>query len=102
LTANGKVDRAALPSPWYEPEVSARQTLETRLAQIMGSLLEVDNFSRDDNFFHAGGNPVLGALVLGRVRQTFGVSLTAHQLFEAPTVSGFAAEIERARLYSSK
>lgn len=100
LTPHGKVDRGALPSPWYEPEVSARQALEARLADIMGSLLDVENFSRDENFFHAGGNPVLASLVLGRVRQAFGVTLTQHQLFEAPTVSGFAAEIERARLYS--
>jgi acyl carrier protein len=39
--------------------------------------------------------------VIDRVRQAFGVTLTPHQLFEVPTVSGLAAEIERAALLSN-
>jgi amino acid adenylation domain-containing protein len=96
LTPNGKVDRAALAAPGSEAVAVADRTVTERLAQIMASLLEAGDASTDDNFFHAGGNPILGALVLDRVRQVFGVTLTPQQLFETPTVSGLAAEIERA------
>jgi amino acid adenylation domain-containing protein len=100
LTPNGKMDRAALPAPQPEREPFAHGTVEARLAHIMASLREVDGSANDQNVFHAGGNPLLGALLLDRVRQAFGVTLTPHQLFEALTVSGLAAEIERAALLS--
>jgi amino acid adenylation domain-containing protein len=98
LTTNGKVDRAALPVP-SEPEVFGGGAVEARLANIMASLFE--DASGDHNLFHAGGNPLLGALVIDRVRQAFGVTLTPNQLFDVPTISGLAAEIERAALVSS-
>jgi amino acid adenylation domain-containing protein len=100
LTPNGKVDRAALPAPQPESEPFAPGTVEARLAHIMASLREVAGAANDDNVFHAGGNPLFGALVLDRVRQVFGVTLSPNQFFEAPTVSGLAAEIERAALLS--
>ena len=78
------MDRAALPAPECEPEPSARGAVEARLAQIMASLLEVDDISNDDNFFQAGGHPLLAALVLDRVCQVYSVTLTPNQLFEAP------------------
>jgi len=101
LTTHGKVDRAALPAPPREREWLAAAAVEARLAQIMASLLQIEGVSNDHNVFHAGGNPILGALVIDRVRQAFGVTLTPHQLFEVPTVSGLAAEIERAALLSN-
>jgi amino acid adenylation domain-containing protein len=100
LTPNGKVDRAALPAQHCGGEPSGARGVQARLAHIMASLLEVDEASTDDNFFHDGANPMLGALVIDRVHQAFGVTLTPHQLFAAPTVSGLAAEIERATLLS--
>lgn len=96
LTLNGKVDRDALPAPHCEPEPSAREEMEARLSQIISALLEVDGISNDDDFLQAGGHPLMAALVLDRVRQVFGAALTAEQLLEAPTVSGLAAQIERA------
>jgi len=100
LTPHGKVDRAALPAPRRELARFARETVEADLAQIMASLLGVDAVPPDQDFFHAGTNPILGALVIDRVRQAFGVTLTPNQLFEMPTVSALAAEIERAALVS--
>ncbi len=97
LTRDGKVDRVALPAPQPESEPDGRGTsLEARLAQLMASLLEVDEISPEADFFQAGGHPLMAAVVLDRVRQVFGVTLTPGQFFEAPTVSGIAAEIERA------
>ncbi len=101
LTPNGKVDRAALAAARRELEPFARGTVEARLAHIMASVREAEGAAHDVNvFFQAGGNPLMGALVLDRVRHTFGVTLTPDQLYEAPTVSGLAAQIERAARYS--
>jgi acyl-coenzyme A synthetase/AMP-(fatty) acid ligase len=101
LTLNGSVDRDALPAPHRETEPSAREEMQARLAQIVAALLEVDDISHDDNFFEAGAHPLLAALLLDRVRQVFGVTLTAEQIFDAPTVGGLAAEIERAAMLSN-
>jgi amino acid adenylation domain-containing protein len=88
LGAGGEVDRAALPTPHSDSGPIAAATIEARLEQIMASVGRLE--------FHAGGNPILAALVLDRVRQTFGVTLTPHQFFAAPSVSSLAAVIERA------
>ena len=101
LTPSGKVDRAALPAPCDEPEPAGQKTVEARLAQILASVQEAAGAIHDDNFLHAGDNPILAALVLDRIREVFGVTLAPNQLFEAPTVSGLAAEIERAALLSN-
>ena len=100
LTPNGKVDRAALPAPQSELASSAPGAVKARLSQIMASVLG-GGAANDANYFHAGGNPLLGALLIDRVRQDFGVTLTPNQLFEAPTVSSLAAEIQRAALSSN-
>ncbi len=101
LTPNGKVDRAALPAPPSELGTTGGGAVEARLAGIMASVLHAEGASDDHNFLYAGGNPLLGALVIDRVRQAFGVTLTPNQLFEVPTISGLAAEIERAALVSN-
>jgi len=95
-TPDGKVDRSALPAPESASETAARPAVAVRLASLMASLLAVDAIALDENFFHRGGHPLLGALLLDRVNQAFGVTLRPEQLFNAPTAGGLAAEIERA------
>jgi len=101
LTPKGKVDRAALPAPQSAAETSAPVGIKARLAQIVASLGGPQGISDDDDFLRAGTNPILGALVIDRVRKLFGVTLTPSQLFASPTVSGLAAEIERASEFSA-
>ena len=82
LTRDGKVDRVALPAPQPESEPDWRAELvEARLAQLMASLLEVDEISPEADFFQAGGHPLMAAVVLDRVRQVFGVTLTPGSVF---------------------
>lgn len=94
-TAEGHVDRAALPAAPPDCEGATRQSVAVRLAHIIAALLEVDAVAPDDDFFRIGGHPLLGAVLIDRVSQMFGVTLTPRQLFEAPTVAELAAEIER-------
>ena len=69
--------------------------IEQRLAGILAPLLGVKRIGPEDNFFHLGGHSMLGAQVIAKVRDSFGVELSLRTLFDRPTLRGMAAEIER-------
>jgi amino acid adenylation domain-containing protein len=101
LTANGKLDRAALPPP--SPANTLRDTpyrapsnpVEQRLAQLVAEFLGVEDMGIDDNFFYLGGHSLLGTQLVLRTRDIFGVELALRDFFEAPTIAGLAQRIER-------
>ena len=104
LTPHGKVDRAALPPPDaahtlrdepYASDASARTPIEAAVAGILATLLDLPDVGRHDNFFLLGGHSLLGAQLIARVYDQFGVDLPLRRVFEAPTVAALAAEIER-------
>jgi amino acid adenylation domain-containing protein len=101
VTANGKVDRKALPVPdetnTLRDEIIARPSTPTqeRLVKIVSTLLELDEIDIDDNFFMLGGNSLLGTQIIVQIANTFGVELPLRTLFDAPTVQLLSAEIER-------
>jgi acyl carrier protein len=49
----------------------------------------------EENFFLLGGHSLLGAQLLARVNDVFGVAIPLRTLFDIPTISGLSAEIER-------
>ena len=101
LTAHGKIDRAALPAPeaanMLQEEGSAADgtPIERRVAEILGELLNLEEIDIDDNFFLLGGHSLLGAQLMARLRDAFGVAIGLRSLFEAPTVAALSAEITR-------
>jgi len=101
LTANGKVDKSALPSPHggnrlSEAEfIAPRSIVEERLAGVIGSLLQVERVGLNDNFFLLGGHSLLGTQLLTRVSQSFGVELNLLSLFDHPTLAEMSLEIEK-------
>ena len=101
LTANGKVDRTALPEPDIENTlrdvefVTPQSPIEKRLGDIIRHLLQLDSVSVNDNFFLLGGHSLLGTQLIVKIRSTFGVDLSLRSLFEAPTVAELSSEIER-------
>jgi amino acid adenylation domain-containing protein len=101
LASNGKVDRAALPIPdmtntLRDEAITAPVTpLEEQLVEIVAPLLGLEQIGVDENFFLLGGNSLMGAQVVMRVAETFGVDLPLGTLFDAPTVRELAAEIEQ-------
>ncbi len=101
LTQNGKVDRQGLmeldPGHTLEDEVTAfpLTATEQRVAEMLGELLHLEEIDLEDNFFMLGGHSLLGAQLIARLRQAFGVELTLRSLFEAPTVAALSAEVDR-------
>ncbi len=100
LSANGKLDRRALPAPDAatlapsNPYVAARTPVEEKLAAIWAQVLHAERIGIHDNFFEAGGHSLLATQVMSRIRETFQVELPLRTLFETPTVAGLAGHLE--------
>ncbi len=88
LSANGKVDRKALPAPGARARHSVAPATENEAAllAIWHELLSSNNVGVEDNFFEAGGDSLTIMQLLSRIRQEFSVHLTLAQLFGATTV----------------
>ncbi|HZI16342.1 MAG TPA: amino acid adenylation domain-containing protein, partial [Myxococcus sp.] len=98
LTANGKVDRKALPPPSLEREggdgfIAPRTEVERALAEIWREVLGLARVGARDNFFELGGHSLLATQVASRIRQRFGVDFPLRVLFEAPTLEQVAARL---------
>jgi amino acid adenylation domain-containing protein len=98
LNANGKFDRAALPAP-TEPAAGPgeaagpRNVVEERIAEIWTELLGAAP-AMDGDFFHHGGNSILGIRLISRLQAEFDVDLPLRAIFEGPTVALLAAAVE--------
>jgi pyochelin synthetase len=101
LSANGKVDPAALPSPWDEAAgreaVAPRDELEDRLLRIWRAVLARADFGVADNFFELGADSLHAVRILGQLRDELGIELAGDDglelLFEYPTVTELATTL---------
>jgi amino acid adenylation domain-containing protein len=99
LTANGKVDRKALPAPDVERDreqtfVAPRNAREQMLAEIWTSVLGVEPIGAHDNFFELGGHSLHAIQVVSRLRDALQIELPFRSFFETPTLSGLAVTID--------
>jgi amino acid adenylation domain-containing protein len=105
VTANGKLDEAALPAPTAEnvlrqrvapPEDSSQSNaFQDQIAAMVASLLGQPSIRGEENFFMIGGHSMMGVQLVARIRDTFGVKLTLRQLFKAPTIAALSSEVAR-------
>ncbi|MGW4739725.1 amino acid adenylation domain-containing protein [Nocardia xishanensis] len=91
LTANGKLDRQALPEPVFEAAVSRapQGEVESRIAELFAQVLGVRRVGAEDSFFAAGGDSILSIQLVSRARAA-GISFTPQDVFEHRTVAGLA------------
>ncbi|HEX6969477.1 MAG TPA: phosphopantetheine-binding protein [Micromonosporaceae bacterium] len=106
-TPNRKVDVNALPAPRL-PATATQSTepprdgLERALAAVWCELLRRDEIGVHDDFFRLGGNSLLVMRVVAQVRKTYGVKVSARDVFEHPTIAALAERIREAEDQSER
>jgi ubiquinone/menaquinone biosynthesis C-methylase UbiE/acyl carrier protein len=100
VTANGKVDRLALPAPqpikleWAGGYVAPQTSIEEVLVKIWVEVLGIKRVGIRDNFFELGGHSLLATQLVSRVRDAFAVELPLRRVFEAPTIAELSKIVE--------
>jgi amino acid adenylation domain-containing protein/non-ribosomal peptide synthase protein (TIGR01720 family) len=94
LTANGKLDRSALPDPEFSAETYRAPSTagEHVLAAVFADVLGLDRVGTDDDFFAVGGDSIRSIQVVARARVR-GVELSARDVFECRTVALLAERV---------
>ena len=100
LTEHGKIDRDALPAPADAAEnghAGSRPETDVEVAttSVVAELLDIEEVGMDQNFFLLGGHSMLGAQLIVRLNEMFGVEISLKWLFDHPTPAEIAAEVER-------
>lgn len=85
MTPTGKIDRRALPPPFEDRGVAARDTMpegpaEVQLASLWSEMLGASSVRATDNFFDLGGHSLLAIRAVTRIRQLTGVELTPNDI----------------------
>jgi len=97
-TANGKLDRRALPAPTGDApaadHVPPATPTEKLLAPLWAAVLGIRHPGRHDSFFEFGGHSLQATQLIVRVRSTTGVAVPLRRFFETPTLAALAAIVD--------
>jgi L-arginine---[L-arginyl-carrier protein] ligase len=94
LSANGKLDRKALPDPAAVNQAKGRQPapgLESEIAALFRRLLDVSDLSIDDDFFALGGHSLLAMRLAAELRKQYNKAIAVSQIMVAPSIAKLAA-----------
>jgi acyl carrier protein len=98
LTANGKIDRKALPLPdisqLQATYVAPRTETEQLLCEIWQDLLGIERVGITDNFFALGGHSLLAMRLVAKVDERFGIEVVLRDIFAQPVLKQQAVVIE--------
>ncbi|WP_459209685.1 amino acid adenylation domain-containing protein [Aquimarina rhabdastrellae] len=94
ITANGKVDRRALPEPTIEAlseenYVAPSTEIEEKLVAVYEGLLGIEKVSVTANFFELGGDSIKAIQVVSRAKAA-GVLITVKDIFTYQTIRELA------------
>lgn len=100
LLPSGKVDRALLPAPERgvrgqgQDHVAPRTSVEKAIAAVWLEILPLNRVGIHDDFFACGGQSLLAAEAVSRIRDALGVEVSLRTFFEAASVAGLAQAVE--------
>ncbi|HEX7817679.1 condensation domain-containing protein, partial [Dyella sp.] len=96
LSPNGKLDRAALPAPDYQPQrgLEPRNPQEAALAALFAEVLGLSHVGIEDNFFELGGDSIRSIQLVSRARQK-GWLIKPRDIFSLKTVEALASIVTR-------
>ena len=104
VNGHGKIDRRALSAPDInsprrsEMFTPPRTITEKRIARIWCEVLGLKDLGKDDHFFEIGGQSLLAAQIVSRIRKELQVEIPLRLIFEAPTVAQLAEYVDEALL----
>ncbi|KAA0022469.1 non-ribosomal peptide synthetase [Antrihabitans cavernicola] len=96
--SSGKLDRKALPKPTRSNDLvfeEPRTPVERAVAEVFAELLDIDRVGRNDDFFTLGGNSLVGAQAITKIKDATALDVGLRWLFTHRTVAELAAKIER-------
>lgn len=104
--AGGKIKRSELAVAFSNTQplaragrgdkiVAPRSELERRLAEIWADLLDVDKIGIDEDIFALDVDSITMTMMISRLRECFGVTISLKEIFDAPTIACLAARLER-------
>ncbi|AZK48667.1 non-ribosomal peptide synthetase [Paenibacillus lentus] len=99
LTANGKVDRRALPQPMIQSErvyMAPRTETEEKLAALFAEVLGVPAVGIDDHFFELGGHSLKAMTLVSRIHKEMDVEIPLNDVFLHATVREMADLLSQA------
>lgn len=99
LTANGKVNRLALPAPeiasvsaaHISPETAVQKGLAAAWADVLGVTRAI---GLGDDFFELGGQSIKAIRLSARIQKDFGVRIQLKRIFECPSLLALSREVE--------
>ncbi len=101
LTINGKLDRRALPTPYFENAdkyIAPRNELEEQLCHIWQEVLSVKKVGIADNFFGIGGNSITAIRLTAACRQQFKIDIPLALLFEKKTIKALSGCLDKLQM----
>ncbi|HZO76358.1 MAG TPA: amino acid adenylation domain-containing protein [Ktedonobacteraceae bacterium] len=105
LTANGKIDTRALPTPERStegiPGTAPRNAIESMLADIWQSVLHRNGVGVHDNFFELGGDSIMSIKIIARLNEA-GFTLTTREIFQYQTIAELAGVVMPTNDFSTK
>jgi acyl carrier protein len=96
LTANGKIDRNALPDPGTSrpqletPYEAPGTAVEMSLVKIWADVLNLSTVGIHDDFVALGGHSLLAARIVAKINEVFGIEVSIRSLLDVSTVAGLA------------
>ncbi|HMB54187.1 MAG TPA: phosphopantetheine-binding protein, partial [Thermoanaerobaculia bacterium] len=98
MTANGKIDRRALPRPEAggagEEHVAPRNELEELIAEVWADLLSVEQVGVRDHFFRLGGHSLAATRFTARLRELLDLEVPLAAVFDHPVLEDFSSHLE--------